>query len=93
MKIGFIGTGNMARAMIRGMLVSGIKPEDIIASAKSLSSRESAAKESCDNNAGSPLVAKIGMKLCLTMYHKNRVQISDLPQEHQDVRRCHGVKK
>lgn len=45
MKIGFIGTGNMARAMIRGMLASDIKPEDIIASAKSLSSRESAAKE------------------------------------------------
>ena len=35
MKIGFIGLGNMATAMIGGMLQKGIaKPEDIIGSSK-----------------------------------------------------------
>lgn len=36
MKVGFIGCGNMAEAMIRGIVHSkGISPEDVIASAKS----------------------------------------------------------
>lgn len=35
MKIGFIGCGNMARAMINGMLKKGFPKEEIIASAKS----------------------------------------------------------
>ena len=37
MKIGFIGLGNMATAMIGGMLQKGIaKPEDIIGSSKTM---------------------------------------------------------
>lgn len=41
MKIGFIGCGNMATAMIRGMIKNGAaKPEEIIASAKSEKTRE-----------------------------------------------------
>lgn len=40
MKIGFIGCGNMATAMIRGMIKSGVaKPEEMIASAKSEKTR------------------------------------------------------
>lgn len=44
MKIGFIGAGNMAGAMIRGLLSSGIQPEDVIASDKYPPSLEAAAK-------------------------------------------------
>ena len=41
MKIAFIGCGNMAKAMIRGMLASGAAaPEDLAASAKHAQSRE-----------------------------------------------------
>ena len=43
MKIGFIGLGNMASAMIAGMLEKGIaKPEDIIGSDKFLAARKAA---------------------------------------------------
>jgi len=46
MKIGFIGCGNMARAMISGILSSGTAaPENILASAKSAASREYIEKE------------------------------------------------
>lgn len=46
MKIGFIGLGNMARAMIGGMLQKEmVKPEDIIGSAKTAATREKMAKE------------------------------------------------
>lgn len=41
MKIGFIGLGNMATAMIGGMLQKGIaKPEDIIGSSKTETTAE-----------------------------------------------------
>ena len=41
MKIGFIGLGNMATAMIGGMLQKGIaKPEDIIGSSKTEATAE-----------------------------------------------------
>ncbi len=41
MKIGFIGLGNMAKAMISGMLAKGIaKPEEIIGSARTDKTRE-----------------------------------------------------
>lgn len=41
MKIGFIGLGNMATAMIGGMLKKGLtKPEDVIGSAKTDSTKE-----------------------------------------------------
>ncbi|NLL78734.1 MAG: pyrroline-5-carboxylate reductase [Clostridiales bacterium] len=43
MKIGFIGMGNMAKAMVGGMLKKGIaKPQEIVGSAKSEKSRQSA---------------------------------------------------
>lgn len=46
MKIGFIGMGNMGKAMVGGMLKKGIaKPEEIFASEKSEKSREASAKE------------------------------------------------
>lgn len=46
MKLGFVGCGNMAKAMIRGMLESGkVAADDIIASARTEKSRETAAKE------------------------------------------------
>lgn len=46
MKIGFIGLGNMAKAMIGGMLKQGIAaPQDIIGSAKTQASLEAAEKE------------------------------------------------
>lgn len=46
MKIGFIGLGNMAKAMIGGMLAKGIaKPEEILGSARTKATRE-AVKES-----------------------------------------------
>ena len=45
MKIGFIGAGNMARSMIRGLLASGIPAEDIFASDKFAPSRESVHQE------------------------------------------------
>ena len=45
MKIGFIGLGNMASAMIAGMLEKGIaRPEDMIGSDKFKAAREAAAK-------------------------------------------------
>lgn len=45
-KIGFIGCGNMAKAMIGGMLKSGlVKAENIIASAKTRESLEEAKRE------------------------------------------------
>ncbi len=45
-KIGFIGCGNMAKAMIGGMLKSGlVKAENIIASAKTQQSLEEAKRE------------------------------------------------
>ena len=41
MKIGFIGCGNMATAMLKGILKSGeVKAADMIASAKSDKTRE-----------------------------------------------------
>ena len=46
MKIGFIGLGNMARAMIGGMLQKEmVKPEEIIGSAKTRETREKMAAE------------------------------------------------
>lgn len=46
MKIGFIGFGNMAKAMAGGMLKKGIvRPEDIIASAKTEQSRKASAEQ------------------------------------------------
>ncbi len=45
MKIGFIGLGNMASAMIGGMLNAGeVKPENLLGSDKSLQMRENAEK-------------------------------------------------
>ena len=41
MKVGFIGCGNMAKAMIHGMLGSKkVQPQEMIASAKSEKTRE-----------------------------------------------------
>lgn len=41
MKIGFIGLGNMARAIIGGMLCKEmVRPEDIIGTAKTQETRE-----------------------------------------------------
>lgn len=46
MKIGFIGCGNMATAMLKGILKSGdVKNADMIASAKSDKTREKIEKE------------------------------------------------
>lgn len=46
MKVGFIGLGNMARAMIGGMQKKGIvKPEELVGSAKTAATRERMAKE------------------------------------------------
>lgn len=45
MKIGFIGAGNMARAMIKGLISSGIDPENIWASAGSDATRKRVADE------------------------------------------------
>ena len=46
MKIGFIGCGNMATAMLKGILKSGeVKAADMIASAKSDKTREKIEKE------------------------------------------------
>ena len=46
MKIGFIGCGNMATAMLKGILKSGeVKNGDMIASAKSDKTREKIEKE------------------------------------------------
>lgn len=46
MKIGFIGMGNMAKAMVGGMLKKGVAgPEEIFGSAKSEKSREASARE------------------------------------------------
>ncbi len=46
MKIGFIGLGNMAKAMIGGMLQKGmVQPEEIIGSAKTAATGEKMAKE------------------------------------------------
>ena len=45
MKVGFIGCGNMASAMIGGIIRNQVvAPQDILASAKSETSRERAAK-------------------------------------------------
>lgn len=56
MKIGFIGCGNMATAMLKGILKSGeVEASDMIASAKSDKTREKIEKElgirKADNNA------------------------------------------
>ena len=46
MKIGFIGCGNMATAMLKGILKCGeVKKVDMIASAKSEKTREKIQKE------------------------------------------------
>ena len=46
MKIGFIGLGNMARAIIGGMLRKEmVRPEDIIGTAKTQETREKMAAE------------------------------------------------
>lgn len=46
MKIGFIGLGNMARAIIGGMLREGIASrEDILGSAKTQKTRDAVKKE------------------------------------------------
>ena len=46
MKIGFIGCGNMASAMIGGIVKNQVAaPEDLLASARSEASRERAEKE------------------------------------------------
>ena len=46
MKIGFIGCGNMATAMLKGILKCGeVKKDDMIASAKSDRTREKIEKE------------------------------------------------
>ena len=46
MKIGFIGLGNMAKAMIGGMLQKKmVKPEDIIGTARTQATREKMAAE------------------------------------------------
>ena len=46
MKIGFIGCGNMATAMLKGILKSGeVEASDMIASAKSDKTREKIEKE------------------------------------------------
>ena len=45
MKLGFIGCGNMASAIIGGILNKGLaKPEDILASVKTLNSAEKNSK-------------------------------------------------
>ena len=46
MKIGFIGLGNMASAMIGGMLQKGVaKPEEVIGSAKTEKTLQKAAEQ------------------------------------------------
>ncbi|MDO4345723.1 MAG: pyrroline-5-carboxylate reductase [Eubacteriales bacterium] len=46
MRTGFIGCGNMAGAMIRGMIESGkVQPEDVIISARTEATRERARRE------------------------------------------------
>ena len=46
MKIGFIGCGNMATAMLKGILKSGeVEASDMIASAKSDKTREKIEKD------------------------------------------------
>ena len=46
MKIGFIGLGNMAKAMLGGMIAKGIaKPEDIIGSARTEETRKTVAEK------------------------------------------------
>ena len=46
MRLGFIGAGNMAQAMIGGVLKSGLlKKEEIIASAKTQETLDKAVKE------------------------------------------------
>lgn len=52
MKIGFVGCGNMAGAMLKGILNSGdFKKEDLIASAKTVRTREKIEKEFGINRA------------------------------------------
>ena len=56
MKIGFIGLGNMASAMIRGLIQRGMaKPEDIVGSAKTEATRKRVGEqfhiETADSNA------------------------------------------
>ncbi|MCR4896376.1 MAG: pyrroline-5-carboxylate reductase [Lachnospiraceae bacterium] len=54
MKIGFIGLGNMAKAIIGGILQSGLAvPSDICGSAKTAATRESVAREFGIDTAGS----------------------------------------
>ena len=64
MKIGFIGLGNMAKAMIGGMLAKGIaKPEDILGTARTKATRDGVREkygiETLEDNAKAAALADL----------------------------------
>ena len=64
MKIGFIGLGNMAKAMIGGMLAKGIaKPEDILGAARTKATRDGVREkygiETLEDNAKAAALADL----------------------------------
>lgn len=74
MQIGFIGAGNMGKAMIKGIISSGVlRPEDIIASNPSFSSLESLKNEGvqvCTDNKITAAAAYVVLSVKPQIYEK-----------------------
>lgn len=91
MKIGFIGLGNMASAMISGILETGIcQPRDIIGSAKTAATAENAAKKygiatGTDNRATAQQADVIVLAVKPVFLAEVIAQIKDIVEENKMV--------